>query len=75
MFCVNCGKTYEPTHKFCNHCGVAVLPSDTESEGNAKHEPMASKMDELHSKNDNSHLSSMYIDFDHAQHMNSLGLL
>ena len=27
MFCVNCGKTYEPSYKFCNHCGYP-LPSN-----------------------------------------------
>jgi hypothetical protein len=28
MFCVNCGKPYDPQHKFCNHCGQPV-PSVT----------------------------------------------
>lgn len=26
MFCVNCGKPYEPSHRFCNHCSYP-LPS------------------------------------------------
>jgi zinc-ribbon domain len=27
VFCVNCGKAYEPSYKFCNHCGYP-LPSN-----------------------------------------------
>lgn len=25
MFCVNCGQRYESSHRFCKHCGIALL--------------------------------------------------
>jgi hypothetical protein len=28
MFCVKCGKGYEPSYEFCNHCGYP-LPTET----------------------------------------------
>ena len=33
MFCVNCGKTYEPSYKFCNHCGYPLPSNPGQSEG------------------------------------------
>lgn len=33
MFCVNCGKAYEPSYKFCNHCGYPVPSNVGHSEG------------------------------------------
>jgi hypothetical protein len=33
VFCVNCGKAYEPSYKFCNHCGYPLPSSVGESEG------------------------------------------
>ena len=37
MFCVNCGKAYEPSYKFCNHCGFP-LPSIV-GQGEGEHAP------------------------------------
>jgi hypothetical protein len=32
MFCVNCGKAYEPSFKFCNHCGHPLPLTANQSE-------------------------------------------
>ena len=42
MFCVACGKPYEPKYNFCNYCGVAVtgLPF---AGGNATGSPQSEK--------------------------------
>lgn len=33
MFCINCGKAYEPSYKFCNHCGHPLPSNVGQSEG------------------------------------------
>jgi hypothetical protein len=33
VFCVNCGKAYEPSYKFCNHCGYPLPSNVGVSEG------------------------------------------
>jgi hypothetical protein len=33
VFCVNCGKAYEPYYKFCNHCGYPLPPNLGQHEG------------------------------------------
>ena len=38
VFCVNCGKAYEPSHKFCNHCGYLVPLSAGPSEDDGAHD-------------------------------------
>jgi hypothetical protein len=33
VFCVSCGKAYEPSYKFCNHCGNPLPSNVVQSEG------------------------------------------
>jgi hypothetical protein len=35
MFCVNCGKPYEPSHKFCNYCSYPLPSSGGQREGDS----------------------------------------
>lgn len=35
MFCVSCGKAYEPNHKFCNYCGQPLTAPPAEAEPSA----------------------------------------
>jgi len=42
VFCVNCGKAYAPSYKFCNHCGHPVPSNVGQNEGErAPDQPVA----------------------------------
>jgi zinc-ribbon domain len=40
VFCINCGKPYEPSHKFCNYCGYPVPQSGEPQEDDRAAEPI-----------------------------------